>query len=312
MAGSISKILSTRNTQGASGKKPQSDDLEPSELISRYEEISKHFPIGKRLSYFPEFQKDRTEETLILGYCINNLFVFAQDDIFFEGSDQDRSLYTKIDGQRRKVSRISKFLIAIPNPRKDEQKWDYTRRAELGKRGLFGKGNNLTLISFSTHDEPIHLDTTITRFSRLREGYFANVEIALLDPVMDTLSKINQRQTYRVQTSVPITMILRHSRKEIACDLLDFSERTARIGFYDPESVISALHDRQTFVMKLSLTHMTKPKEFNLVCETTKTYDSSIVVEIKGVIKNGKLENLAFVDALEIKSQLLSHPNTQR
>ena len=43
--------------------------------IARVRTLIEFFPIGKKLRYYPEFNKDIVLDTLIVAYCVNGHFV---------------------------------------------------------------------------------------------------------------------------------------------------------------------------------------------------------------------------------------------
>ena len=85
MSGRKAKVLRKLfdKTFGAahdSGRLPNHSPKTAADL-ARISSLVEFFPIGKKLRYYPEFNKDIVLDTLVVAYCINGHFVYAMESI---------------------------------------------------------------------------------------------------------------------------------------------------------------------------------------------------------------------------------------
>ncbi len=303
MVDSFSKIFSRLPTDAAEETAAEG----PAQIATRLAPLLEHFPISRKVSYYPEFQKANQMPTLVLGYCVNNLFVFSKEEIRVDQGEQGPRVLLTINGEEKRLSRLVNFYLVVPHPGADEKKWDYSSRADLGKRGLFSRGNNISLVSYNRDEIPAFMDTTIARFMRLKEGYYANVDIALLEPQFESFAMVNQRRSHRVQTEVPAIVTIEGLGREIACSLVDFTEESTRLKFDEFEATLELFRGNQALRLRFTLEVEGAARNFELACKVARKYEDSIVLNYSGMVSRGELKRIELLDLLEIKSLLLQH-----
>lgn len=300
------KIFST--DKGApTGGRPASGSVvdEPLEL-PQINELIQHYPIGEKVRYYPEFQKDGALDTLILGYSINGYFVYSPMEI-----RSTAAVLRLFAGEKRTlITELESFSLLIPFNPDDDNKRDYVRRAELGPRGPFRRHNTITLTANSDDGILCHLDTLVRKIMPVSGGIYAGHQVVLLDVIPSTLALTDQRQHYRVNTCLPATLSLRDGGT-YACTLRDFAEQSVQLNLEETAEELEGLSEFRRLTLCFDLGSEHQPKCFELDGSMYRKSDGRLVMKLQGIYKNGKLENLGLVDILDIKASLLRHPATQ-
>lgn len=279
--------------------------------LSKLIELIRYFPLGEKLRYYPEYQKESALETIILGYGINDLFIFSPLGIRHQQDDDQISLHVLNDGEDRPVKKVEKFSLLIPFNREDDTKRDYQRRAELGPRGPFRRHNVITLLACSRGGILSHLDTVVRRTVPLKEGIYAGHEVVMLDVMPESLTLSDQRQHYRLKTNLPVTLSLREGGT-YPCTLLDFSEESVQLQFDRLHDELDNLSEWRRLTLRLDVANSGQTKMFALDGTMYRKTGDRLVIKLQGIYKGGNLVNLGLVDILDIKASLLQHPATQQ
>ena len=280
---------------------------EPLEL-PKINDLIQHFPIGEKVRYYPEYQKDGALDTLILGYGINGFCVYAPQEI--RSTPSVLRLFT--GDEHKLITELESFSLLIPFNPDDDNKRDYDRRAELGPRGAFRRRNTITLVANGDDGVLSHLDTRVRRIVPVEEGIYTGHQVVILDVIPSTLSFTDQRRHYRVHTRLPATLHLRDGGS-YPCTLLDFSEKSVQLEF-DEADMSEELQDLSEFrrlTLGFDLGNERQPKHFELDGSLYRRSGRRMVMKLLGIYRDGKQEELGLVDVLEIKSSLLKHPATQ-
>jgi hypothetical protein len=274
-------------------------------------EIVRYFPMGEKVRYYPEFQKDAALDTLILGYGINDEFIFSPMNLKHEQEGDHVALHLVNNGEEHTVERVDNFALLIPYNREDDNKRDYQRRAELGPRGPFRRYNTISLQACSTGGILSTLDTVVRKVLPITEGIYAGHEMVLLHVVPKSLHLTDQRQHYRLKTRLPATLRLKDGGTH-ECTLLDFSEESLQLQFDKPQEEIQNLSEWRRLTLTFDVSASGQPKLFELDGTMYRKKDDRVVMKLQGIYKEGSVETLGLVDILDIKSSLLKHPVTQQ
>jgi len=279
--------------------------------IAGLTELFRYFPLGEKIRYYPEYQKEGALETIVLGYSVNGQFVFSPIDIGYQQDVERDVLRLTIEGQERLVPEVERFSLLIPFNQEDENKRDYGRRAELGPRGPFRRRNIITLLASSTGGTLSHLDTEVNRVLPLTDGIYAGHEVVVLDVLPSSLTLTDQRQHYRLQTELPASLSIRDGETH-ECTLLDFSEGSVRLQFAEVTADIMALTEFRRLKLSFNVETADKGKTYALEGVMYRKTDNRLVMKLQGIYKDGKVEPLGLVDILDIKASLFQHPATQQ
>lgn len=279
--------------------------------LSKLIELIRYFPLGEKLRYYPEYQKESALETIILGYSINEQFIFSPLGIRHQQDGDQISLHVLQDGEDRQVKKVESFSLLIPFNREDDTKRDYQRRAELGPRGPFRRHNIITLRACSRGGILSHMDTVVRKVLPVKEGIYAGHDVVILDVMPESLTLTDQRQHYRLKTNLPVSLSLREGGT-YTCTLMDFSEESVQLQFDRLHEELEGLSEYRRLTLKLDVTNGGQSKVFALDGAMYRKTDDRLVMKLQGIYKDGNLVNLGLVDILDIKASLLQHPATQQ
>jgi len=311
-----------RRVFGGNDKKPggSPSQAEPGDAasaepldVARITEIIRYFPLGSKIRYYPEYQKEGALDTLVLGYGINDHLVYSAIDIRCQQQGGRDVLRLMVDGQEHLVGELKNFCLLIPFNRDDENKRDYVRRAELGPRGPFRRHNVITLMACSSGGILSHLDTVVRRIQPLKEGIYAGHEVVMLDVIPSTLTLTDQRQHYRLHTELPVTLVVKDGDTH-ECTLMDFSEESVQLRFPASNEDLASLTEYRHLTLNIDVSTGSQAKRYALDGVMYRKTDASLVMKLLGIYRGdgGKAEPLGLVDILDIKAGLLQHPATQQ
>lgn len=279
--------------------------------IAKLTELFRYFPLGEKIHYYPEYQKEGALETIVLGYSVNDQFVFSPVDIRCQQDGERDVLRLTVDGHERLVQEVESFSLLIPFNVEDENKRDYGRRAELGPRGPFRRQNIISLTACSTGGTLSHLDTTVRKVLPLTSGIYAGHDVVLLDVSLNSLTLTDQRQHYRLQTELPALLSIKDGETH-SCALVDFSEESVQLSFEEFSADMLALTEYRRLTLTFDVTQDGHGKDYSLDGVMYRRTDNSLVMKLQGIYKDNKLQSLGLVDILDIKASLLQHPATQQ
>lgn len=304
--GFLKKVFS-----GEKEKTPSPDAATELLSIAKLTELFRYFPLGEKIRYYPEYQKEGALDTIVLGYSVNDQFIFSPVDISCQQDGERDVLRLTVDGHERLVQDVLTFSLLIPFNQADENKRDYGRRAELGPRGPFRRKNIITLLACSTGGTLSNLDTEVRRIQPLNSGIYAGHDVVVLDVMPSSLKLTDQRQHYRLQTELPGSLTIRDGDTH-ECTLLDFSEESVRLQFPEVTEDIMALSEFRRLKLDFCVGENGGDKSYSLDGVMYRKTDDRLVMKLQGIYKNGKPVSLGLVDILDIKASLLQHPTTQR
>ena len=274
--------------------------------ISKINEVILRFPIGKKIHCFPEFQSQLTFESIVIGYSINNALVFSLNDIYHDARENGDVLFVKNNDGEQRFKYFKTFNIIIPDNTDDNHQLDYLRKSEI-RRFAFRNGNNLTLIADNTERGTPQVETTVTRTTIPKDGYYANNKVVYLGPNLDSLSYIDQRQHYRLRIWLPATLSI-SANNPVSCHLFDFSDESVQIRFDDGDTLPVKISDNDEAVMKFQLDESSPP--FIIRGNILRKNNNAVVITLNHIFKDDKFCRLDLIDKLVIKTTLLQHPET--
>lgn len=285
--------------------------------VSAVEELLRLFPIGSRVLYFPELKRELRLESIILGCSLNNKhFVYSPQELVAQKNGEETVLCVANGEQYTPLPEVQSFHFLVPHQSRVEI--DY--RPEQGEESEtrftqstindFERHNLITLVSYSPYGRVPHLETLVRGTSTLTKGYYANQKIAVLDPIPHSLTYLDKRRHQRVHTRIALTLRASAQSPAQACTLEDFSERFLRIRLPETPTPGDEFSAGRRLVLKLDLD--AQGRSFVLQGTVFRQTQGAVVVELQGILKEGRFASLHLVDELDLKATLLQHPETQR
>jgi hypothetical protein len=270
--------------------------------LDRIRTLIEFFPIGKKLRYFPEFNKDIVLDTLVVAYCVNGYFIYSMESI---ETDQDGlPVVFRVDEDKLRLpaARLSAFQLLVPDTSDLERKLDYMRRAQISRNGQFSTGNSISLISNAGMKGVSTLDTEVAKQLILRDGPYAHLNMILLTPDLDTLSVADQRRRARTKTNVPGSVFLPEENYTLPCTIVDISDARMRIRIDEHAPVI---HKDDAVIVDIFLGEAERGYSINGT--VVRRSAGTCVIELNGQIYEGRLVSLSSLDLLELKAGLLNY-----
>lgn len=290
--------LSGREPPAAS---PQKKGVDPGKLKTLLE----FFPIGKMLSYCPEFKEDIVFDTLIVAYCVNGNFVYSGDAIDHDAEGTPTEFRPEEKGIRIPVSELKLFQLLVPDTTSLETKLDYQRRALIGRGRQFIKGNSITLTSKAGTRGITTIDTEVVKQFVLADGPYANTKMILLLPEMNTLHVTDQRKRARARTSVPVRLTLPDGRALGTFLVADISDGAVRIRGSDRATPIPALNPGDEVILDINLVEA--ERHYMLKGSVFRRSSETCIIQLMGLFRDGRFDHLSTLDHLELKAGLLNY-----
>ena len=293
-----------------SGSNRQVDYASRGMPIDKVVEVMQAMPIGRKVEYCPEFKREVVLETVIIGFVLNGLQLFSSKKIRHIEEQGEHQLLIETKEKEVRISSVESFCFIVPFNPDDEHKIDYTHRAEIGKRGIFAKNNSLALSIKEQGGLVRTLDTTVIKTTPVKEGVYANYQVVWLDVMPSTLVSSDRRRHYRIRTRVPCALVV---KDEIGypCMMVDYSGESIRLHFEGPEKrSIAALRKGQVVTVDVMLAREEQSRHYALSGYVYDSDDESVVLILQGVIKEGQTTGFSIIDRLDLKANLLEHPDT--
>ncbi|MBI1195823.1 MAG: hypothetical protein GC138_08260 [Gammaproteobacteria bacterium] len=291
--------------------KSKTDTREESGPLLAVEQVAavmEHFQIGGKIRYAPDYRPEVTMDSLIIAYGINNHLVYAQRDICLDTSGKQAALLIDEDWKERAIPDIRRFCIILPDIGNLENVLDYDTRVRVRNGGQLQRGDRITLMSlYANHGLP-HIDTMVRKRVTLRDGYYANHSVIVLEVEPQTLRMVDQRQHYRIRTHLPVTIRLADENKARRCVLVDYSENSLRLSFDDPDMEIPPVA-RQRIYVNIDFDDL--GKSFTLQAKAIRKGEDFIVLRLTHIKQGDEYVELGLLEALDIKASLLQLPNTR-
>jgi len=257
------------------------------------------FPIGNKLSYFPEFKQELMLSTAIIAYAINNELVYSNNDISWQEEDGVFQLYLL----GKQLKKIESFCFIMPTVGRGEEELDYARKERLGKDGGFIKGNNITLNGEQGDGRLPVLDTTVRKQLILKEGHFIGHKVAILDIDPRAFKLIEQRRYVRLKTDIVGEIQTRLGQVPQRCTMVDFSDRAVRIIHDSEGSERPSFREGSTVTLSFDLP---KSAEARVIRgKVIRQHDATVVMALDNIKREKDFEKVELFDIMEIKANLL-------
>jgi hypothetical protein len=291
-------------------KKPGQEQEDQIDIL-KLDDIVRYFPIGHKVRYTPDYVEDIILESIIIGYGINEYVLYSENDLEIHTDLSKPVIIIDDNGNKITISKVSQFYFLIPNDEDNMANLDYIRRSQIGIRGQFAPGNNISLMSHSYNQQGIpYLDTTVRKRVRIKGGYYANHDMVMLDILENTFSIKDQRSHYRISTRIPVLLHLSDQDDDLSCTIVDFSETSMQIRFENTESIPGKLEEGKEVILTVGKGQQFKT--FVLKCEILRSGEDYAVIIISEVLKDNHFVRPAVIDLLDIKSNLLKYPETRQ
>lgn len=256
-----------------------------------------YFPIGSNLKYFPEYRQEITLDSIIIAYLINNEIVYSNNEITCTADGNELIL----NGTR--LDEINSFAILIPSVSRGETELDYEQKESLEQSGGFARGNSITLIG-QQHDEKISfIDTVVKKYARLKEGYFDNTQVVVLNTDPALLELKDQRTQVRLEAKIPGLIQTKLYSEQSSCTIVDFSEHTIKITCDDNEIVPMSCEKGEAITLTFNLPSSAEPNVMR--GKVIKIDGAAMIIELEDILRGKTFEKLATIDLIEIKAKLL-------
>lgn len=265
---------------------------QPVEVI---QDVISSFGIGSRACYFVDHNEASRLETLIIGYFVNDGAVFKSRDL----SISDGQLWLTVDQEKSLISPCDHFGLVVPSNIGEERKLDYQTRASLGRRGPFGVGKALTLISLSPNRENFKLKATVQRNLVVKEGVHCGHTVAVLDVSLASVEAFESRAETRLEINIAATVALPGKEKAYAAYVLDISERALRLVLDPPDTPASLLKIKSEVVVTMTLSPEKPP--IILKGEVLQQRRREYIIEIQKIRRRNEFVDFEILDAMELK-----------
>lgn len=262
-----------------------------------------HFPIGYKPRYYPEFQRNIVFQTILIGYRVNDHYLYARDALLKDGQGQLTGFRISPD-QVLPLPKLKKFQILLPDTSEMERKLDYGTRAELGRAGQFTQGNTITLVGQSAASGVPTVDNLVDRRQILIEGPYAKCSTILLTPDFATLAITDERRKQRIDGGIPARLYFHDDAPCVECILGDFSEQSLRVNVATPGQIMPPLTPASSAIVDFDFgdigsTYRVRGKVFRRT-------DKFCVVNLHQILRDGEFERIRMMDVMEIKTGLLN------
>lgn len=270
--------------------------------------LADYFPIGMKLRYYPEYQREIVFDTIIIAYRVNDQFIYSRDGVLLDGDGFPKGFRISAN-KMLPVAALQKFQLLLPDTTEAEKTLSYVTRAELGRGGQFRIGNAVTLFVETDNRGIPTIDTMVDRRQVMNTGPFADSPTILVTPEFDSLTLADKRRKQRVEAAIEADLYLSVSGEPYSCVLGDFSEHSLRLRAGDYGPPMPAMEIGAVVVVEFML------GEPGTICRLRGTVfrrtDQFCVLDIEQVYKFGDFEKIHAMDVMEITTTLLNmRPDT--
>ncbi|MDT3735596.1 MAG: hypothetical protein ROZ00_05175 [Denitratisoma sp.] len=266
--------------------------------------LGEHFPIGKKVRYYPEYQRDIVFHTIIIAYRVNEHYIYSREAIQRDADGTPLAFLVGVKRAQLPLEKVARLQLMVPDTTDMERSLDYVRRASLGRNGQFVRGNTITLISDACRNGIPSVDTQVDSRLRMADGPYADNQMVLLRPDFDTLQIADQRQKARVQSEVPVSLYLKEDAPPLGCILGDFSDVSLRLRPAVPGQPLPPLkpNDKVSVVINLG----DAASSYRIRGMIFRSAADACVVKLRQIYKDGDFATIRTMDVLEIKTGLLN------
>lgn len=201
---------------------------------------------------------------------------------------------------------VKSFCLLIPYMGGAEGDLDYDRRVALETGGYLQRGEVLTLMSLCNTRGVPHVNSLVRKRVLLKDGYYANHAVVVLEIQADSLNHIDQRQQMRVRTAVPVAIHLAEEGPTFDGLLVDFTECSLKLRLDDAAGLIG---ERRNLVVTIDLP--AQGRKFVLAGRVLRRDGDYLVLSLSSRLKDTRFRDIELMDALDLKATLLQHPSTR-
>jgi len=273
--------------------------------IGRVRTLIEFFPIGKKLRYYPEFNKDIVLDTLVVAYCVNGHFIYSLESIETDADGMPTAFLHGEKETRIPASGVKLFELLVPDTSHLEMKLDYLRRAQISRHGQFSKGNYISLMSNAGMKGVSTVDTEVAKQVVLRDGPYAQMNMVLLVPELNTLSVTDQRRKPRTKTNVPVTVVVPTENYSGQCSIIDISDADLRIRLNEKGEAIPPVHKGDAMIVDIRLGEA--ERHYSVKGSVIRRSSETCVIRLDGQLRDGRLSPFSPLDLLELKAGLLNY-----
>ena len=98
--------------------------------------LGEHFPIGRKIRYFPEFQRDIVFHTIIIAWRVNDHYIYSREAIQTDGDGTPLAFLVGEKKTRLALDKVRRLQLMVPDTTDMERSLDYIRRASLGRNSV--------------------------------------------------------------------------------------------------------------------------------------------------------------------------------
>lgn len=285
---------------------PANSGLSPAvDRVNKLHEINSYYPIGARVHYYPEFHENVVLDSILIAYLVNGNIFYSDSEISWKESGKRKILVFTTEGKREQFDSVDEFQFVIPASGGSEEKLDYFSREALGRNSGLSRGNNITIIADNRGSRLPIIQTTVSRRTLVKEGFYANQEVVLLDVDTDSFLLADQRSSYRLNTNLAVSVRVRENPDVLHCTLVDFAEHSIRITFSEDEPLAAFITTDKTITLNLILPE--QEKSFTLRGHVFRRGQGHAVVTLDMIEKDGTFSKMDTIDSLEVKTLLLQN-----
>jgi hypothetical protein len=278
-------------------------------------ECLRHFPIGTRILYAPESKRELRLESVLMAYSIDRHLLYAREDVVKETVAGRSLLRLRTEGPDVRLERVRNVHFMVPHQLRSEIDFKPAGRDRPEEKLVqkpvndFERGSLLTLFCFSPYGRVPNIRALVRSTSTLTGGPYVNHRVVTLDPLFTTLSYADKRRFFRMRTQIPVLLQLPGDETGHEGVLEDFSERFVRLRTRSA-AVLRAASEGQRLALSFELP--TGPGGVTLHGTVARQRRDGVVLELKSILKDGRLLDFQLVDQIELKSALLQHPSTEK
>ena len=207
--------------------------------------------------------------------------------------------------ERIPVSRLKLLQLLGPDTTELELKLDYARRALIGRGRQFIKGNSISLISKAGNRGVSTIDTEVAKNFILKDGPYANTQMILLTPEMNTLTVTDQRKKARAKTSVPVKVSLADGRLPGSYTIADISDGAVRIRVRDHDTTMPEVNRGDEVLLDIDLGE--SERHYTIKGSVFRRSAETCIIQLEGLLNDGRFGSFSPLDMLELKAGLLNY-----
>lgn len=294
----LKKLWNSLNSPPAkSHAKPSAFDGDKLKLLAE------HFPIGKKLRYYPEYQRQIALNTIILAYRVNDHFIYSRDAVRLDAAGNVAGFRV---GEKKilPLASLEQIHVLLPDTTEMEKTLDYFTRAELGPAGQFSKGNTITLVANSTERSIFSVDTHVYRRQIMKSGPYVDSSTVLVRLDLDSLALTDKRRKQRMAASVRADLFLGAGSPAFPCVLQDFSETSMRLRAGNDGTPMPAMATRDKATVAFGFGDAAS--SYRIRGKVIRHTADFCVIQLEELDRDGEFERIKMIDVVEIKSAILN------